>query len=308
MPGRSLSSSHEEGSLPDHPARRHRRSRNRERVELVIWNFVRAVQLEALYESMLRPTDGRRPLAPKTVLEIHLIIRGALAVAVTKGLVNRNVAVVAHAPRLRSIPKVEPETWTAQQLQAFLAAAAGHRLFPALWVLAATGMRRSELLGLKWGDIDLDKGAIRLNRGLVSVGYELQESRGKTANARRRIELDPTTIDVLSSWRQWQSAERHAIGAAGPDWVFTDTNGESVHPDKLTQTFDRLVHRTELPVVRLHDLRHTQATSLIDADVPVKVASNASATRPQRSRSRPTSTSCPACRPAPLQRAGASRS
>jgi integrase len=192
---------------------------------------------------------------------------------VTKGLLNRNVAVVAHAPRLRSIPKVEPETWTAQQLQAFLAAAAGHRLFPALWVLATTGMRRSELLGLKWGDIDLHKGAIKLNRGLVSVGYELHESRGKTVNARRRIELDPTTIDVLSAWRQWQSAERHAIGAAAPDWVFTDTNGEVVHPDKLTQTFDRLVHRTELPAVRLHDLRHTQATLLIDAGVPVKVVS-----------------------------------
>jgi integrase len=122
---------------------------------------VRAEQLEALYESMLRPTDGRRPLAPKTVLEMHLIIRGALAGAVTKGLVNRNVALAAHARRLRSIPKVEPATWTAQQLQAFLAEAAGHRLFPALWVLAATGMRRSELLGLKWNDIDLAKGAIK---------------------------------------------------------------------------------------------------------------------------------------------------
>ena len=70
---------------------------------------------------------------------------------------NRNVAHVADAPRLRSIPKVEPDTWTAQQLRAFLGAAAGHRLFAALWVLAATGMRRSELLGLKWTDIDLEK-------------------------------------------------------------------------------------------------------------------------------------------------------
>jgi integrase len=115
---------------------------------------LRVHHLEALYDRMLHPTDGRRPLAPKTVLEVHLIVRGALDDAVTRGLVNRNVALVAHAPKLRSIPKVEPQAWNAQQLQAFLQAAAGHRLFPAFWLLAATGMRRSELLGLRWDDVD----------------------------------------------------------------------------------------------------------------------------------------------------------
>jgi integrase len=234
---------------------------------------LRVEQLETLYDSMLHPIDGRRPLAPKTVLEVHLIIRGALADAVTKGVVNRNVALVAHAPRLRSIPKVEPQTWTAQQLQAFLTEAAGHRLFPALWVLAATGMRRSELLGLKWTDIDLDRAAIKLNRGLVSVGYELHQSRGKTATARRRIELDPTTIEVLRAWQHWQQAERTAIGAIVPEWVFTDSSGRPVHPDKLSHTFDRLVRRSDVPIIRLHDLRHTHATLLIDAGVPVKVVS-----------------------------------
>ena len=122
-------------------------------------------------------------------------------------------------------------------------------------------------------DIDLGKGAIKLNRGLVSVGYELHESRGKTANARRRIELDPMTIDVLTAWRGWQGIERIAVGDAEPDWVFTDIGGRPAHPDKLSQTFDRLVRRAELPVIRLHDLRHTQATLLIDAGVPVKVVS-----------------------------------
>ena len=126
---------------------------------------------------------------------------------------------------------------------------------------------------LNWPDIDLAKGAIKVNRGLVSVGNELHASRGKTANARRRIELDPTTIEVLTAWRAWQRAEREAIGAVAPEWVFTDCSGEVVHPDKLTQTFDRLVRRVELPVIRLHDLHHTQATLLIDAGVPVKVVS-----------------------------------
>lgn len=83
---------------------------------------LRPPHLEALYDRRLHPTDGRKPLAPKTVLEVHLIIRGALTDAVRTGLVSRNVALVTHAPRLRSIPKVEQQAWTAEQLQASCAA------------------------------------------------------------------------------------------------------------------------------------------------------------------------------------------
>ena len=110
---------------------------------------LRPHHLEALYDQKLHPSDGRKPLAPKTVLEIHLIIRGALNDAVRRGIVTRNVAFVAHAPKLRAIPKVEQQAWTARQLQGFLRTAAGHRLFPALWLISTTGMRRSELLGLQ---------------------------------------------------------------------------------------------------------------------------------------------------------------
>src|SRR5438046_539358 len=90
----------------------------------------------------LDPVTGqerRRASSPTSVLEVHLTIRRSLADAVRRGLITRNVALVAHAPRLRSIPKVEQEAWTAEQLQAFLRAAAGHRLFTAFWLLAATG-------------------------------------------------------------------------------------------------------------------------------------------------------------------------
>jgi integrase len=184
---------------------------------------LRAHHLETLYDQMLHPTNGRKALAPKTVLEVHLIIRGALNDAVKRGLVNRNVALVAHAPKLRSIPKVEPQAWNAQQLQAFLQAAAGHPLFPAFWVLAATGMRRSELLGLRWDDVDLKKARVSVNRGLVAVAYELRESRGKTRNSRRAIDLDPTTVKVLKAWREclWIAPRdgpsvRRSVSAHGP--------------------------------------------------------------------------------------------
>jgi integrase len=234
---------------------------------------LRPHHLDALYDRMLHPGDGRRALAPKSVYEVHLIIRGALGDAVRRGLITRNVAVVAHAPRLRSIPKVEQQAWTAEQLRAFLRAAAGHRLFPALWLSAMTGVRRSELLGLRWTDIDFQRATVSINRGLVAIGYELHESRGKTDNSRRRIDLDPTTITVLRGWRALQAAEYDAVGINDPGWVFADAEGRRIHPHAISQAFERIARRAGVPVIRLHDLRHTHGTLLIKDLVPVKVVS-----------------------------------
>lgn len=234
---------------------------------------LRPNHLDAFYSTLLRPGDGRRGLAPKTVYEIHLVIRGALSDAVRRGLIARNVALVAHAPRLRAIPKVEQRSWTAEELHAFLRAASGHRLFAALWTAAFTGVRRNELLGLCWEDLDTDKSTLSINRGLVAIGYDLHETRGKTANARRRIDLDSTTIAVLGAWRAWQSTEQRAIGIEPSGRMFTDGHGEAIHPHAISQTFERITRRADVRMIRLHDLRHTHGTLLIAAGVPVKVVS-----------------------------------
>jgi hypothetical protein len=177
---------------------------------------LRPQHLEALYDAMLNPTDGGHAYAPKTVYEVHLVIRGTLAHAVRRGLLTRNIALVADAPKLRSIPKVEPQSWTAPELRTFLQAAAGHRLFPALWLSAMTGVRRSELLALRWRDLDFDHARLSVNRGLVSVAYELHDSRGKTKRSRRCIGLDPTTITVMRGWQALQAAEFAATGIEHP--------------------------------------------------------------------------------------------
>ena len=117
--------------------------------------------------------------------EIHLIIKGALADALRRGLVTRNVAVVARAPKQRSLQRTEGASLTEDELRQLLRTAAGHRLFPLYWLTAMTGMRRNEVLGLKWPDIDFKKRRLHLNRGLVAVGYEVHQTRGKTRNARR---------------------------------------------------------------------------------------------------------------------------
>ncbi len=179
---------------------------------------------------------------------------------------------VARGPKVRSIPNVEPQAWTAQELQAFLREAAGHGLFAALWLLANTGMRRSELLGLQWDDVDLDAATLSINRGLVSIGYELHESRGKTSNSMRAIDLDPTTVAVLVVWKLWQVSERKAVGIEPTGWVFADVEGNPIHPHSISQAFERIVARAEVPKVRLHDPPHPRHLAH-QGRGPVKVVS-----------------------------------
>lgn len=234
---------------------------------------LRPEHLDRLYKAKLRPTDGQRPLAPKTVYEIHLIVRGALSDAVRRGLIQRNVALFARSPLQRSFHQTEKTAWTADQLRSFLRAAAGHKLFPALWLSANTGMRRSELLGLRWADLNVSKARLSINRGLVAVGYELHETPGKTRNARRTIDLDATTLEVLHGWRALQSATYQATGTDDPGTMFTDASGQPIHPHAVSQAFDRIVRRADVPIICLHELRHTHGTLLIEAGVPVKVVS-----------------------------------
>ena len=161
---------------------------------------LRYQQIESLYESLLHPDEGRG-LSPKTVYEIHLVIRGALTDAHRRGLVTRNVAVVARAPKQHSLQRIEGVALADNELRLLMRTAVGHRFFPVFWLTAMTGMRRNEVLGLRWPDIDFAKKRLHLNRGLVAVGYEVHQTRGKTKTARRAIALDDTTLDVLAGWQ-----------------------------------------------------------------------------------------------------------
>jgi len=127
--------------------------------------------------------------------------------------------------------------------------------------------------GLRWDDFDAKTATLSINRGLVAVDYELHETRGKTANARRRIDLDPTTVGVLTAWRAWQRTEQEAAGIDAAGWMFTDGDGAPIHPHAVSQTFERIAQRARVRVIRLHDVRHTHGTLLIAAGVPVKVVS-----------------------------------
>lgn len=123
---------------------------------------------------------------------------------------------------------------------------------------------------LRWDDFDDDAATLSVNRALVCVDYAVRETRGKTANARRSIDLDSTTVDVLVACRHWQVAEQHAARIESRGWVFTDADSERIQPHSISQSFERIARRASVRVIRLHDVRHTHATLLIAAGVQVK--------------------------------------
>jgi integrase len=215
--------------------------------------------------------DGQ-PLAPKTVRLAHTVMRRALRDAMADGLVARNVAAQARPPRARP---VEMHTWTAAQVGTFLASVREHRLYAAWLLLATLGLRRGELLGLCWKDVDLAAGRMAVRHTLVMVSGKPALAEPKTAKGRRSITLAPDVAEALRRHHARQAAERLSWGAGYTDsgLVVTTEDGRPMHPETFSTMFGRLAARAGLPAIRLHDLRHSTASILLARGVHPKVVS-----------------------------------
>lgn len=233
-----------------------------------------AAMLNALYADLLARGNGRGPLSPKTVNYIHTIVHKALTDAVDAGVVPANVAERAKPPRPGRTAPREIRCWEPDELARFLEQVRGARLEVAWRLLAMTGMRRGEVLGLRWSDVDLDAARISVRHAVVTVAYAVLESTPKSHQA-RVIDLDPKTVSLLRAHRKGQRAERAQWDGdfRDSDLVVAKENGEPIHPQSLSQAFERLVAKSDLRRIRLHDLRHTHATIAVKAGVPVKVIS-----------------------------------
>lgn len=234
--------------------------------------------LNSLYRGLFG--QGRRNgagggLSAKTVRNIHGTISKLLTDAADRGLVSRNVATTSRPPKPRKTGSKPIRFWTPSELATFLASVRDDRLY-ALWHVAAmTGMRRGELLGLRWSDIDFEARRLAVRQTLISVAYELTVTTPKSHNE-RVIDLDPETVEVLRRHLKLQR-EDHALAGAdlvdSGDRVFGKPNGATIHPDVISQTFEKRVKRSGVKPIRFHDLRHTHATIGLRAGVPVKVMS-----------------------------------
>ncbi len=186
---------------------------------------------------------------------------------------------VERAKRPRKVRAEPGQVWTPAQLRVFLDTARQHRLFALYHLAAYTGARRGELLNLRWQDIDLDLGEIRITGSAAVIAGQRIEGTTKSGRS-RTVSIDPGTVQVLRDHRKRQAGERLKVG---PEWRGTDDYvsspawGEPIHPDTVSSLVTTLVNThndqqsERLPRGRLHDLRHVHATTLLLAGVPVHV-------------------------------------
>jgi integrase len=208
---------------------------------------------------------------PRTVGLIHATLHRALEDAVKQGLVARNVAKLVSPPR---IDRYDAHTLTVEQAEKLLEAARGSRLDALLILALTTGMRRGELLALRWDDIDFKQGLVSVHRTMTRVGgYGYVEGEPKTRSSRRRIVLPGVALEALRMHRIQQEQIRVNAGEKWQDkgLVFCDGYGGFFSPDMVLRRFDKLLDEAGLPHMRFHDLRHSAATILLVAGVHPKV-------------------------------------
>ena len=228
-----------------------------------------SLDLQRLYKKLL--SDGRvdrieskkqpKGLSAKTVRNIHQIISSALKLAVEQKLIARNPAEGCALPK---VERKEMQTLPVEQLTSFLREAKESGVYEMYYIDLATGLRRGELLGLKWSDIDLEKGDLRVQRQIGRIDGKIIEMPLKTKNAYRTLPLSTEAIDVLMQQR---------IKTGNSEWVFPSPTGGPLSPDSVLHMLHRVLKRAGLPKVRFHDLRHTFATLALQNGVDIKTVS-----------------------------------
>ena len=201
-------------------------------------------------------------LAPKTVRNIHQMIGSAYNLAMEQKLVTRNPTQGCALPK---VEHKEMKTLTADQLSAFFHEARDSGVYELYYLDLATGLRRGELLGLKWADADLDRGVLKIQRAISRQNGKVVEAPLKTKNAYRTLPLSADAIDVLMQQRR---------KTGNSEWVFPSPTGGPMSPDSVLHMLQRVLKRAGLPRIRFHDLRHTFATMALQNGVDVKTVSS----------------------------------
>jgi integrase len=212
-------------------------------------------------------------LSPRSLHHLRAVLRTALNQAIADGLIARNVASLAKGPK---VPASEMHAFDPEQSNLFLAAIKGDP-FEALYTLAlTTGMRKGELLGLRWPHVDLDAGTLHVTKALQRIDGELVLVDPKTDRSRRIVPLTTLAVDALKQHREQQNALAVKLGKRWLDdmgLVFTTPFGAPQDGSFVVRHFQAICRKAELPVIRFHDLRHSAVVLLDAAGVDVAVTS-----------------------------------
>lgn len=211
-------------------------------------------------------------LSPKTVRDIGSTLVRSLNDAIKSDKLFRNVASKVQLPRYER-PEITP--YDESQVRELLEHAnrTGDYFAPVWRLLIASGMRRGEICGLKWSDLDMLNGTIAINDTRITIDGKIVNETPKTRKSRRITSLDPGTITELAKFRNAQDDAKTQLGSWHSPYVVTDLDGKPINPDRLSRLFKRACVNAGLPMPRLHDTRHTSVTLGMSAGVPIHVLS-----------------------------------
>ncbi len=243
--------------------------------------------IEDLVDWMLS-SGRRRGGEPGTGLSARSVrltlgrLKAAFEMAVDEGRLARNVVRLVKPPAYRP---AERDTWSRAEVRRFLGTAARDRLHAA-WRLSLYGLRRGEVLGLRWADVDLKAKTLTVNQARVLVDYKVRIEEPKSRNGKRTLPLDDELVAALTELRKRQARESEKAGTgylaglgdlgwytSGDEYVVTDGLGVPVHPEWYSDEFGRLLKRAGLRKIRLHDSRHTTLSLMEKAGVPISIVS-----------------------------------
>lgn len=229
---------------------------------------LRPEHLQRLYSD--KQTSGRKygngGLGNRSIRYIHQTIHRALKSAVKLGMITRNVADAVDVPK---ITRREMKFMTEPDIHIFLEFARNTEYYYLFYLALLSGMRRSELLGLKWGDTDLDLGHLSVIRTLHRIGGKIIIWQPRTAKGKRLIALSPSTCLILKGYKIEREKLYSSLGKAlsDEDYVFAHHDGQSLHPNSVTYAWHKVAQKIGLEGVRFHDARHSHASLLLKQDV-----------------------------------------
>ena len=237
---------------------------------------IRADQLTPAHVQAQYTAWHAADMSARMIHRCHVVLSQALAEAVRFGALARNVCTDVTLP---TVERREQHVWTPAEVGSFLRVAKGEALAPLWYLLAMEGMRRGEALGLRWSDVNWERGTVHISQTVAADksnrGAAVIRPRTKTRASARTVKLTRETLAVLGEHRDRQRFQRQSAGDGwhDHDLIASTSTGTPINPNNVTRAYNRIVMLAGVPRIRVHDLRHTAATMMLRAGTPPKIVS-----------------------------------
>jgi len=235
---------------------------------------LKAANIQEMYNTLKEKgrVDGKAGLSPTSIRYVHRVLREALQHAVKQQLIPRNIADDLTLPQVK---KYRAKVYRPEEILTLLKCVKDNEYETVIYLAALLGLRRGEVLGLKWCDVDFRDKSITIQRQLLPTSKGVIFKDPKTEDSIRRLKLSERLVDILKKEKNKQKRNKLSLGKDYKDnnLVCCHDNGEMFHPSCLSRDFAEILKQNKLEHIRFHDLRHSLATNLLNTNTPMKVTS-----------------------------------